>query len=209
MSHKRLALNGNGEMPGRVLLMRALAHQKRFGKRDPAVRIVGASENNLRDLSVAIPLGRMVCVTGVSGSGKSTLIETVLYNNYLRRAGETVSEVGACERVEGLEQIGEMVHMGQEMPARSLRSNPATYVKVYDEIRKIFSSIPEARRLGVKARDFSFNVEGGRCDRCHGTGTVTIEMHFMADLEVKCEACDGRRFQEKVTSWGCASTART
>ena len=190
--------NGNGETPGRVLLMRALAHQRRFTKRDPAVRITGATENNLRNLSVAIPLGRLVCVTGVSGSGKSTLVETVLYNNYLRRAGETVSEVGACERIEGLESIGEMVHMGQEMPTRSLRSNPATYLKIYDEIRKLFASNAEARRLGVKTRDFSFNVEGGRCDRCHGTGTVTIEMHFMADLEVKCDACDGRRFQSHI-----------
>ena len=190
--------NGNGETPGRVLLMRALAHQRRFTKHDPAVRITGATENNLRKLSVAIPLGRLVCVTGVSGSGKSTLVETVLYNNYLRRAGETVSEVGACERIEGLESIGEMVHMGQEMPTRSLRSNPATYLKIYDEIRKLFASNAEARRLGVKTRDFSFNVEGGRCDRCHGTGTVTIEMHFMADLEVKCDACDGRRFQSHI-----------
>ena len=190
--------NGNGETPGRVLLLRALARQRRFSKRDPAVRIIGATENNLRNLSVAIPLGRMVCLTGVSGSGKSTLVESVLYNNYLRRAGEAVSEVGACERIEGLEQIGEMVHMGQEMPTRSLRSNPATYLKVYDEIRKIFAALPEARRLGVKARDFSFNVEGGRCERCHGTGTVTIEMHFMADLEVKCDACDGRRFQSHI-----------
>ena len=191
-------LNGNGETPGRVLLMRALSHQRRFTKRDPAVRITGATENNLRNLSVAIPTGRLVCVTGVSGSGKSTLVETVLYNNYLRRAGEAVSEVGACERIEGLDLIGEMVHMGQEMPTRSLRSNPATYLKIYDEIRKLFAANPEARRLGVKTRDFSFNVEGGRCDRCHGTGTVTIEMHFMADLEVKCEACDGRRFQSHI-----------
>ncbi len=191
-------MNGNGEIPGRVLLMRALAHQRRFTKHDPALRIIGANENNLRNLSVAIPLGRMVCVTGVSGSGKSTLVETVLYNNYLRRAGESVSEVGACERIEGLELFGEIVHMGQEMPTRSLRSNPATYLKVYDEIRKIFAAIPDARRLGVKARDFSFNVEGGRCERCHGTGTVTIEMHFMADLEVKCDACDGRRFQSHI-----------
>ncbi len=190
--------NGNGETPGRVLLMRALAHQRRFTKRDPAVRITGATENNLRNLSVAIPLGRMVCFTGVSGSGKSTLVETVLYNNYLRRIGEAVSEVGACERIEGLELIGEMVHMGQEMPTRSLRSNPATYLKIYDDIRKLFAANAEARRLGVKTRDFSFNVEGGRCDRCHGTGSVTIEMHFMADLEVKCEACDGRRFQSHI-----------
>ncbi len=130
------------ETPGRVLLMRALARQRRMTRRDPAVRIVGAREHNLRDLSVSIPLGRMVCVTGVSGSGKSTLIETVLYNNYLRREGEGASEAGACERIEGLEQIGEMVHMAQELPARSLRSNPATYLKIYDEIRKIFTASP-------------------------------------------------------------------
>jgi excinuclease ABC subunit A len=190
--------NGAGETPGRVLLMRALARQRRVTKRDPAVRIVGARENNLRDLNVSIPLGRLVCVTGVSGSGKSTLIETVLYNNYLRREGEAASEAGACDQIEGLEQIGEMVHMGQELPARSLRSNPATYLKIYDEIRKIFASSPEARRLGASARDFSFNVDGGRCERCHGAGTVTIEMHFMADLEVKCEACDGRRFKSHI-----------
>jgi excinuclease ABC subunit A len=192
------SLNGNGETPGRVLLMRALSHQRRFTKRDPAVRITGATENNLHDLTVTIPTGRLVCVTGVSGSGKSTLVETVLYNNYLRRTGESVSEVGACERIEGLESIGEMVHMGQEMPTRSLRSNPATYLKIYDDIRNLFAANAEARRLGVKTRDFSFNVEGGRCERCHGTGTVTIEMHFMADLEVKCEACDGRRFQSHI-----------
>ncbi len=195
---RRESREGGGETPGRVLLMRALARQRRFTRRDPAVRIVGARENNLRGLSVAIPLGRMVCVTGVSGSGKSTLVETVLYNNYLRREGEAASEAGACERIEGLEQIGEIVHMGQELPARSLRSNPATYLKVYDEIRKIFASSPEARRTGVSARDFSFNVDGGRCERCHGAGTVTIEMHFMADLEVKCEACDGRRFKSHI-----------
>ena len=190
--------NGNGEKPGRVLLMRALSRQRRITRRDPAVRIVGASENNLRKLNVTIPLGRLVCVTGVSGSGKSTLAESVLYNNYLRRAGEPAIDAGACERIDGLEQIGEMVHMGQELPTRSLRSNPATYLKIYDEIRKLFAASPEARRLKIKPRDFSFNVDGGRCDHCHGTGSVTIEMHFMADLEVKCDACDGRRFQSHI-----------
>jgi excinuclease ABC subunit A len=91
-----------------------------------------------------------------------------------------------------------MVHMGQELPTRSMRSNPATYLKIYDEIRKLFAASPEARRLGVQARHFSFNVTGGRCEKCSGRGTVTIEMHFMADLEVKCEACDGRRFQSHI-----------
>ena len=88
--------------------------------------------------------------------------------------------------------------MGQELPTRSMRSNPATYLKIYDDIRKLFAASPEARRLGVTARDFSFNVAGGRCEQCSGTGTVTIEMHFMADLEVPCDACDGRRFQSHI-----------
>ena len=178
--------------------MRALAKRRKFVKRDPAIRIVGAREHNLADIDVAIPAGRMVCVTGVSGSGKSTLVEDVLYNNYLRRTGDTSAEPGECDRIDGFELIGEMVHMGQELPTRSMRSNPATYLKIYDEIRKLFAASPEARRLGVQARHFSFNVTGGRCEKCSGTGTVTIEMHFMADLEVKCDACDGRRFQSHI-----------
>ncbi len=188
----------NGATPGRVMLMRTLARERRFGRRDPALRIVGAREHNLKNLDLRIPLGRMVCVTGVSGSGKSTLVEDVIYNNYLRRRGEPVSEVGACDRIEGLELIGEMVHMGQELPARSLRSNPATYLKIYDDIRRLFAQSNDARRQGIQARHFSFNVDGGRCEKCHGTGTVTIEMHFMADLEVQCDACDGRRFQSHI-----------
>jgi len=188
----------NGNHAGRLLLLRAIGRGRHFDKHDPALRIIGAREHNLRSLSVALPLGRLVCVTGVSGSGKSTLVENVLYNNYLRKAGETVTEAGACDRIEGLDQIGAIVHMGQEMPARSMRSNPATYLKIYDDIRKLFAATTEARRLGIKARDFSFNVAGGRCDRCHGTGTVTVEMHFMADLEVRCDACDGRRFQSRI-----------
>jgi len=183
--------------PGRVLLMRALARERRFGRHDPAIRIRGAREHNLRGIDVAIPLGRMVCVTGVSGSGKSTLVEDVLYNNWLRSNGDA-AEAGECDQIDGLEQVGEIVHMGQELPARSMRSNPATYLKIYDDIRKLFAGTTEAHRLGIKPRDFSFNVTGGRCEKCAGTGTITIEMHFMADLEVKCDACDGRRFQSHI-----------
>jgi excinuclease ABC subunit A len=182
---------------GRVLLMRAIAHERRFTRRDPAVRICGAREHNLRAIDASIPLGRMTCVTGVSGSGKSTLVQDVLYNNWLRRGGEAV-EAGRCDRIEGLDQVGEVVHMGQELPARSMRSNPATYLKIYDEIRKLFAASPEARRQKIQPKHFSFNIAGGRCERCAGTGTVTIEMHFMADLEVKCDACDGRRFQNAI-----------
>src|SRR5208337_2980296 len=194
----KATLDSMASSPGRVLLMRALAKRRKFNKRDAAIRIVGAREHNLAGLDVAIPAGRMVCVTGVSGSGKSTLVEDVLYNNYLRRNGDTSAEPGECDHIDGLELIGEMVHMGQELPTRSMRSNPATYLKIYDEIRKLFAASPEARRLGVQARHFSFNVTGGRCEKCSGTGTVTIEMHFMADLEVKCDACDGKRFQSSI-----------
>ncbi len=183
---------------GRLLLMRALSRQKRSTGSRQAVRIIKAREHNLRNIDVSIPLGRFVCVTGVSGSGKSTLVENVLYNNYLRYRGELVSEPGACETIDGLGQISDMVHLGQELPARSLRSNPATYLKIYDEIRKLLAASAEGRRLRIKPRDLSFNVEGGRCEKCHGTGTITIEMHFMADLEVKCDACEGRRFQAHV-----------
>ncbi len=182
---------------GRVMLMRAMSRERRFTKHDAAIRIKGAREHNLQNLDVAIPLGRMVCVTGVSGSGKSTLVEDVLYNHYLRRRGEAV-EAGACTRIDGFELIGAMMHMGQELPTRSMRSNPATYLKIYDDIRKLFASTAEAKRLGVTSRDFSFNVAGGRCEKCAGTGTVTIEMHFMADLEVPCDHCDGRRFQSHI-----------
>jgi excinuclease ABC subunit A len=186
------------ETTGRVLLMRAIARERRMAKSDPALRIIGAAEHNLQNISVSIPLGRMVCVTGVSGSGKSTLVEEVLYNNYLARTGAAVSEIGACKRIEGMELLERIVHMGQEGLSRSTRSNPATYIKLYDSIRKLFAATQEARRAGIEPRHFSFNVSGGRCEQCHGMGTVTIEMHFMADLEVKCDACDGRRFQSHV-----------
>ncbi|HKD66487.1 MAG TPA: excinuclease ABC subunit UvrA [Candidatus Binataceae bacterium] len=186
------------EPSGRVLMMRAIARERRLGKSDPALRIIGAAEHNLKDITVSIPLGRMVCITGVSGSGKSTLVEEVLYNNYLARTGAPVSEIGACKRIEGLERLDRIVHMGQEGLARSTRSNPATYIKLYDSIRKLFAATQDARRAGIEAKHFSFNVAGGRCERCHGMGVVTIEMHFMADLEVECDACDGRRFQSHV-----------
>ncbi len=182
---------------GRVLLMRTIARERRFSKHDPAIRVRGAHEHNLARVDVAIPLGMMTCVTGVSGSGKSSLVEDVIYNNWLRRRGESV-EAGACDGIDGFERIGEIVHMGQELPARSMRSNPATYLKIYDDIRKLFAGSAEARRLRIKQRDFSFNVAGGRCEKCAGTGTVTIEMHFMADLDVKCDVCDGRRFQSHI-----------
>src|SRR5262249_43704549 len=153
-----------------VLLMQAVPRQPPFTPGHPVLRVIGADEKKLRSIEGTIPLGRLVWVTGVSGWGKYTLVEGVLYKKYLRLLREAVSEAGACERIEGFGQIGEMVHTGQELPARSLRSNPATYVKVYDEIRRLFAACQEGRRLRIKPRDFSFNVDGGRCEKCHGTG---------------------------------------
>ncbi|HLH75362.1 MAG TPA: excinuclease ABC subunit UvrA, partial [Candidatus Binataceae bacterium] len=183
----------------RAALMRAIARERHPAADDPVLRIVGAREHNLRDLDVTIPLRRLVCITGVSGSGKSTLVEEVLYNNYLQRMGQPVAgDVGACRALQGLQHLDRIVHLGQEALLRSSRSNPATYLGIYDHLRKLLAATTEARRLGIQARDFSFNVVGGRCERCQGMGTVTLEMHFMADLEVTCEACEGRRFQSHV-----------
>ena len=156
----KATLDSMASSPGRVLLMRALAKRRKFTKHDPAIRIIGASEHNLAGIDVALPAGRMICVTGVSGSGKSTLVEDVLYNNYLRRSGNTSAEPGECERIDGLELIGEMVHMGQELPTRSMRSNPATYLKIYDDIRKLFAASPEARRLGRAGAAFFVQRHG-------------------------------------------------
>ncbi len=164
----------------------------------PAITIVGARENNLHDLTVRVTLGRLVCVTGVSGAGKSTLIELVLYHGYLRSRGKPGVETGEVERIEGLEQIEEVVLMSQAPTGRSIRSLPVTYCKAWEEIRRLFAATRQARRLGITASHFSFNTVSGRCPDCRGTGTVTVEMHFMADLVLRCEVCGGRRFKPEV-----------
>ena len=161
------------------------------------VTIEGARENNLQDVTVEIPRRRLVSVTGVSGSGKSSLVEQVLYNGYLRAQGQGV-EAGACDTLRGLESFDEVVLMSQAPTGRSSRSNAATYLKAYDEIRKLLAATPDAREEGIPAGHFSFNSSGGRCEECGGMGTVTLEMHFMADLEVECERCSGARFQPHV-----------
>ncbi|MCZ6700627.1 MAG: excinuclease ABC subunit UvrA [bacterium] len=164
----------------------------------PAITLVGARENNLRDLDVRVPLGRLVCVTGVSGAGKSSLVEQVLYNGYLRMRGKTGVEAGKVERIEGLEKIEEMVLMSQAHSGRSTRSLPVTYCKAWEKIRRLFAATREARRLGITGSHFSFNTVAGRCSACRGTGTVTVEMHFMADLVLRCEVCGGKRFRPEV-----------
>jgi excinuclease ABC subunit A len=157
------------------------------------LRVIGARENNLRDLEVEIPLGQLVVITGVSGAGKSTLVSSVLVGN-LRRDPER----GACDRIEGAEQVREVVVVDQRPATRSPRSNPATVCKAFDGIRRLFAATREARSLGVGPGWFSFNLAGGRCESCEGSGEVVIDMQFLDDVRVPCDACAGRRYRREV-----------
>jgi excinuclease ABC subunit A len=162
------------------------------------VRVRGARAHNLKNVDATLPVGRLSCVTGVSGSGKSSLIVDVLYANALRARGQAVDYVGPCLSVDGLDAFAEVVLVDQSPLARSTRSNPATYLKAMDELRNRFAKTREAERLGLGPGAFSFNVAGGRCEGCLGQGTVTLEMHFLADVTVECDQCGGRRFGDKV-----------
>jgi excinuclease ABC subunit A len=166
------------------------------------VQIRGARAHNLKNLDVALPHGRFSCLTGVSGSGKSTLLVDVLHAHALRQRGQPVDFLGACDAVTGLDGFAEIALVDQEPLSRSSRSNPATYLKAMGELRKHFAATADAERLGLSAGAFSFNVApekgGGRCAGCGGQGTVTLEMHFLADVTVECDQCNGRRFNERV-----------
>jgi excinuclease ABC subunit A len=166
---------------------------------DGVITIVGARQNNLQNLTVRIPLGRLVSVAGVSGSGKSTLVRDVLHHSYARRVkGATQFDVGEHDRVDGLESIADILFVDQTPLGRSARSNPVTYTKAWDEIRQLFAKSSRATARAITARDFSFNSVGGRCEACRGTGWQTIDMQFLADVTVRCDVCDGRRFQPRV-----------
>jgi excinuclease ABC subunit A len=170
-----------------------------FRRAEGAITVVGAREHNLKNLTVKFPLGRLTAVSGVSGSGKSTLVRDVLYNSYARRVkGLVALDVGAHDAIEGLENVADLLLVDQSPLGRSARSNPVTYVKAWDEIRQLFARTARAVSRGVTARDFSFNSPGGRCEACRGTGWQTIDMQFLADVTVRCDACDGRRFQNRV-----------
>jgi excinuclease ABC subunit A len=165
-------------------------------KKKLAVR--GASEHNLQGVDVDIPLEMFVCITGVSGSGKSTLVHDVLFAGLKKQRGEWQGHVGAFQKLEGGAQIDDVVLVDQSPIGRTPRSNPVTYIKVYDGIREVFAATRDAQAKGFDASYFSFNVPGGRCDVCEGDGTVTVEMQFLADVELQCEECKGTRFKSNV-----------
>ncbi len=172
-------------------------------ERRPRLTVRGARANNLRGFDVSLPLGALTAVTGVSGSGKSTLVENVLWGNVQRRLGVPDVEVGASDAVEGLEAVGAVVLVDQQPIGRSSRSNPVTYIKAYDALRKLFAASPDAAERGITAGHFSFNVEGGRCPACAGTGVQEVDMQFMAPVVVSCAECDGHRFRPEVLAVRC------
>ena len=158
--------------------------------------ITGASENNLRNIDVDFPLGVLICITGASGSGKSTLVNEILYKKLHSLYHDSRTLYGAHDELEGHQHLNDVINIDQSPIGRSPRSNPATYIGFYDNIRKLFASTPLALSRGYTASRFSFNVKGGRCEECHGEGTITTKLHFMPDVEVVCPTCKGARYNE-------------
>lgn len=161
------------------------------------ITVIGATEHNLKDIDVTIPLGRLVCITGVSGSGKSSLINSVLYNTLARKLGRLSLQPGKHREIIGAEYIDKIIQIDQSPIGRNPRSNPATYIGLFNDIRAVFASTPEAKARGYGEGRFSFNVKGGRCEACRGDGTLTIEMHFLPDVYVTCDVCKGRRYNHE------------
>ena len=176
---------------------RSIPVPKRRALQNGHITIVGAREHNLKNIDVEIPLGRFVCVTGVSGSGKSTLINDVLYRALAGPIHRAKTAPGEHDRIEGIGQLDKIINIDQSPIGRTPRSNPATYTGVFDHIRQLYAMTPEAKVRGYKPGRFSFNVRGGRCEACHGDGTIKIEMHFLPDIYVPCEVCKGKRYNRE------------
>ena len=161
------------------------------------LKVVGARENNLKNIDVKIPLGVMTCVTGVSGSGKSSLVNEILYKALAKKLNRARTIPGNHKRIEGVEQLDKIIAIDQSPIGRTPRSNPATYTGVFDQIRDLFASTADAKAKGYKKGRFSFNVKGGRCEACSGDGILKIEMHFLPDVYVPCEVCGGKRYNRE------------
>jgi excinuclease ABC subunit A len=159
--------------------------------------VQGASEHNLKDIDVDLPVSKLICVTGVSGSGKSTLVNEVLFKSLANRLNRARVKPGAHRTVEGIDAFDKVIDIDQSPIGRTPRSNPATYTGVFDHIRALYATSPDARARGYKPGRFSFNVKGGRCETCRGDGTIKIEMHFLPDVYINCEACHGRRYNRE------------
>ena len=164
------------------------------------IEVIGAKENNLKNINVKIPLGKFVCITGVSGSGKSTLVNEIIYKALANNIYKTKEKPGEFKKIKGLENIDKVVHISQSPIGRTPRSNPATYTGVFDDIRDVFTDTKEAKIKGYDKGRFSFNVKGGRCEACFGDGVKKIEMHFLPDVYVPCEVCHGTRYNNETLS---------
>ena len=161
------------------------------------IEIKGAKEHNLKNINVKFPLGEFICVTGVSGSGKSTLVNDILYNALMKNVYKSRTVIGDCKEVKGMDNIDKVVHITQDPIGRTPRSNPATYVSVFDDIRDLFADMKESKIRGYGKNRFSFNVKGGRCEACWGDGVKKIEMNFLPDVYVPCEVCHGTRYNSE------------
>lgn len=189
-----LSITG-GYLSGRLEIIRL---GKPRTKKSPVLSLKGASLHNLKSVDLHIPLGRLVAVSGVSGSGKSSLIGQTLYPAVSRLiGGASRLKPGPCTDIEGLQHIDKIINISQDPIGRTPRSNPATYTKVFDDIRNLFAELPESRIRGYKPGRFSFNVKGGRCEDCRGAGVKRIEMHFLPDVFIECETCQGHRFNRE------------
>tara|TARA_B110000503_G_scaffold42301_1_gene69321 strand:+ start:51 stop:2021 length:1971 start_codon:yes stop_codon:yes gene_type:complete len=198
-SYQNLLKNTNSITGDYLSGRRAIATptKRRKPKTEGKLKVVGARENNLQNVTVNFPLGVMTAVTGVSGSGKSSLVNDVLYEVLAQRLNRAKSVAGKHTRIEGVELLDKVVHVDQAPIGRTPRSNPATYTGVFDNIRKLFSDTQEAKVRGYLQGRFSFNVKGGRCDNCSGDGTIKIEMNFLPDVYVTCEDCKGARYNRE------------